>query len=392
MLIIKNAIVHTMARGVLEDAHVLVRDGKISEIIVQDSAIDDRNADFEGIVIDAHRKHLYPGFIDAHSHLGMWEDSIGFEGSDGNESVDPVTPHLRAIDGINPMDRTFEEARAGGITATATGPGSANVIGGQFAVIKTWGVCIDDMILKAPCAMKCALGENPKRTYNDREESPVTRMATAAMMRESFIKAKDYVEKKKLAETDEDAEKPDFDFKMEALVEVVEKKIPIKVHAHRADDILTAIRIAKEFDLDMTIEHCTEGHLIVEQLKRENYAPIVGPSLSERSKFELKNLTFKTPGILSNAGIKIAIMTDHPVIPIQYLPLCASLAVKAGMDRKEAMKAITINAAEIIGVGDRIGSIEEGKDADLVLWDRDPFDAHSEVLWTMIDGEIVYKR
>ena len=389
MLIVKNARIHTITGGVVKKGYVLVRDGKILEISKKSEPSEIEN----GVeVIDAKGMHLFPGFIDAHSHLGMWEDSIGFEGSDGNESVDPVTPQLRAIDGINPMDRTFEEARAGGITATATGPGSANVIGGQFVVIKTCGVCIDDMILKAPCAMKCALGENPKKTYNDREESPVTRMATAAILRESFIKAKDYVEKKRLAEMDEEAEKPDFDFKMEALVDVVEGNIPIKVHAHRADDILTAIRIAKEFDLEMTIEHCTEGHLIVEQLKRERYAPIVGPSLSERSKFELKNLTFKTPGILSNAGIKIAIMTDHPVIPIQYLPLCASLAVKAGMDRDEAMKAISINAAEIIGVGDRIGSIEAGKDADLVLWDRDPFDAHSEVLWTMIDGKIVYKR
>jgi imidazolonepropionase-like amidohydrolase len=389
MFIIKNATIHTITGGVIEKGYVLVRDGKIHEVSKNSEPPELENG---AELIDAKGMHLFPGFIDAHSHLGMWEDSIGFEGSDGNESVDPVTPHLRAIDGINPMDRTFEEARAGGITATATGPGSANVIGGQFAVIKTCGICIDDMILKAPCAIKCALGENPKRTYNEREESPVTRMATAAILRESFITAKDYVEKKRLAETDEDAEKPDFDFKMEALVDVVEGNLPIKVHAHRADDILTAIRIAKEFNLEMTIEHCTEGHLIVENLKKEKYAPIVGPSLSERSKFELKNLTFKTPGILSNAGIKIAIMTDHPVIPIQYLPLCASLAVKAGMDRDEAMKAISINAAEIIGVGDRIGSIEAGKDADLVLWDRDPFDAHSEVLWTMIDGKVVYKR
>jgi len=389
MLIIRNAIVNTISGGAIENGFVAINDGKILKtggVPVPDELL--KGAE----LLDANGMELYPGFIDAHSHLGMWEDGVGFEGSDGNESVDPVTPQMRAIDAINPMDRTFEEARAGGITATATGPGSANVIGGQFAVIKTWGICIDDMIVKAPCAIKCAFGENPKRTYNDREESPVTRMGTAALLRENFIKAKEYFEKKKLAETDEDADKPDFDFKMEALSEVIEKKLPIKAHAHRADDIMTAIRIAKEFDLDMTIEHCTEGHLIVDRLKKENFAPIIGPSLSERSKFELKNLTFKTPGILSNAGIKIAIMTDHPVIPIQYLPLCASLAVKAGMKRIDAMKAITINAAEIIGVGDRIGSIEEGKDADLVLWDRDPFDAHSEVIWTMIDGKVVYER
>lgn len=391
MLLIKNARIHTMIDGVVKDAHVLVKEGKIDRIIEKAERAD---GFMEGVgrVLDAGGRDLYPGFIDAHSHLGMWEDAIGFEGSDGNEITDPVTPHLRAIDGINPFDRTFEEARAGGITCTATGPGSANVIGGQFAVIKTWGKCIDEMILKAPCAVKCAFGENPKRTYNERDESPMTRMATAALLRENLIKARDYMEKKKEAETDEEAEKPDFDFKMEILAEVIEKRLPLKAHAHRADDILTAIRIAKEFDVDMTLEHCTEGHLIVDYLKKEKFAPIVGPSLSERSKFELKNLTFKTPGILANAGIKIAIMTDHPVIPIQYLPLCASLAVKAGMDRHEAMKAITINAAEIIGVGDRVGSIEVGKDADLVLWDRDPFDAHSEVLWTVIDGQVVYER
>lgn len=386
MLLIRNATVHTVAGPVLKETDVLVKKGKIAKIA---QGIETGP---EVAVLEAGGRDLYPGFIDAHSHLGMWEDAIGFEGSDGNEMTDPVTPHLRAIDAINPFDRTFEEARAGGVTCTATGPGSANVLGGQFAVIKTLGTRVDDMVLRAPCAVKCAFGENPKRTYHDRDDSPMTRMATAALLRENLMKAKEYLDKKKAAETDEEADKPEFDFKLEALCPVLERQLPLKAHAHRADDILTAIRIAKEFDVDMTLEHCTEGHLIVDHLKEAGFAPIVGPSLSERSKFELKNLTFKTPGILAAAGMKIAIMTDHPVVPIQYLPLCASLAVKAGMDRMEALKAITLNAAEILGVADRVGSIEVGKDADLVLWDRDPFDVHSEVLWTLIDGKMGYER
>ena len=384
-MFIKNGYVMTMEGKVYEKASILVRNGKIQEIG------EELVAPLDAVVIDAAGKIITPGLIDAHCHLGLWEDAIGFEGADGNEATDPVTPHMRAIDGINPMDRTFEEARQGGVTSVATGPGSANVIGGQFAAIKTWGKRIDDMILKEPLAMKCAFGENPKRVYHDRKQSPSTRMATAAILRETLYKAKEYAGK--LEEAKEDAsKKPGMDMKMEALLPVIRKEIPIKAHAHRADDIFTAIRIAKELDVNITLEHCTEGHLIVEELKKEGLYAVVGPSLSDRSKYELKNLTFETAGVLSKAGIKIAIMTDHPVIPLQYLPMCAALAVKAGMDETEALKAITIYAAEILGIDDRVGSIREGKDADLVIWEGHPFELQSTVEYTIINGNIIYQK
>jgi len=383
MLFIKDAKIYTMEGIKYERGSILIDNGKIVE--VGESLV----APLDAEVIDGEGKIVLPGFIDAHCHLGMWEDSIGFEGADGNEATDPVTPQLRAIDGINPMDRTFTEAVEGGITCVATGPGSANVIGGQFAAIKTYGDRIDDMIVKAPLAMKIAFGENPKSVYNDKKQMPTTRMATAAILRETLMKAKEY--KMRLDREDEDS-KPDYDIKMDALLKVINGEIPIKAHAHRAADIFTAIRIAKEFGLKMTLDHCTDGHLIVKHLAKEGYPAIVGPSLSERSKYELKNLTFDTPGILSKAGIKVAIMTDHPVIPIQYLPLCASLAVKAGMEEEEAMKAITINPAQILEIDDRVGSIKAGKDADIVIWDKHPFDIQSKVLYTIINGQIVYKR
>ncbi|RKD23574.1 Imidazolonepropionase [Caminicella sporogenes DSM 14501] len=385
MLLIKNGKVYTMEGKVYNKVSILIEDGKIKEI--GENIV----APLDVEVIDAEGKIVMPGFIDAHCHLGMWEDAIGFEGADGNEMTDPVTPHLRAIDAINPLDRSFEEARQGGITCVATGPGSANVIGGQFAAIKTYGDRIDDMIVKAPMAMKCAFGENPKRVYNEKKLSPMTRMATAAILRESLMKAREY--KRKLDKAGDDISKrPAFDMKMEALLPVLNKEIPLKAHAHRADDILTSIRIAKEFDVRITLEHCTEGHLIAHHIKNENLAAVVGPSFGTRTKFELKNLTFETPGILSKAGVKVAIMTDSPVVPLQYLPLCASLAVKSGMDEEEALKAITINAAEIMEVDDRVGSIKEGKDADIVIWSVHPFDINSEVLYTIIDGKVVYKK
>ncbi|MFA5527283.1 MAG: amidohydrolase [Peptostreptococcales bacterium] len=381
-MILRNGKVYTKDGHYKENMDIVIKGGRIKKIDKNIEAKDEEELDLKGYPI-------YPGFIDAHSHLGMWEDAIEFEGADGNEATEPITPHLRAIDAINPMDRTFEEAYKGGITATCTGPGSANVIGGQAATIKTYGVRIDDMIMKAPAAMKCALGENPKRVYNDLEKSPMTRMASAALLRGTFMDAKEYLEKK---ESDDEDKHPDFDMQMEALIPVLKKEIPLKVHAHRADDIFTAIRIAKEFNLDLILNHCTEGHLIAEYLREEGIPIIVGPALTDRSKVELKNLTFETAGILQKSGVKIAIMTDHPVTPIQYLPLCAALAAKAGLGEEEALKAITINPAEILGVSDRIGSIEVGKDADLVLWDRHPFDLNSKVLMTIIDGKIVYKN
>lgn len=386
MLLIKNGKIFTMAGEVIEKGSILIENGKIKEIG------SDIVAPLDVEVIDAEGKIVMPGLIDAHCHLGMWEDGIGFEGEDGNEMVDPVTPHLRAIDGINPMDRTFEEAYQGGVTCVATGPGSANVVGGQFAAIKTYGKRIDDMVVKQPLAMKVAFGENPKRVYNSLKKSPMTRMATAAILRETLFKAKRYLEKLEKAKEDP-SKAPEFDMKMEAMVKVLRKEIPLKAHAHRADDILTAIRIAREFDLDITLEHCTEGHLIADYLAEEGKYAIVGPSLSERSKFELKNLTFETPGILQKAGVKIAIMTDSPVIPLQYLPLCAGLAVESGMDEMEALKAITINPAEILGIDDRVGSLEVGKDADIVIFDRNPVkNIGSKAVVTIIDGKVVYRK
>ncbi len=385
MILIKNAKIYTVAGEPIEKGSILIDAGRIKEIGTEIIAPKDTQ------VIDVEGKLVFPGMIDAHCHLGLWEDAIGFEGSDGNEMSDPVTPHLRGIDGINPMDRTFEEAYQAGITTVATGPGSANVIGGQFAAIKTYGKRIDDMTIDENIAMKVAFGENPKRVYHEKKRSPMTRMATAAILRETLMKAKRYQEK--IAEAKEDKSNyPNFDMKMEALLPVLEGKIPLKAHAHRADDIFTSIRIAKEFGLRLTLEHCTEGHLIADELAEEGYAAVVGPSFGDRSKYELKNKTFDTPGILNKAGVKVAIMTDHPVIPLQHLPMCAALAVGAGMPEDEALKAITIYPAEILGLADRVGSLEVGKDADIVIWNKHPFDIQASVEYTIINGKIVYQK
>lgn len=383
MILMKNANIHTMNHKIYENGMILVENGKIKDI--------GNNIDVpSGVkVIDLEGKFVMPGMIDAHCHLGMWEDGIGAEGSDGNEIVDPVSPSLRAIDAINPMDVCFKDAVEGGVTTVATGPGSANVIGGQFAVIKTYGDRIDDMVVNDCLAMKCALGENPKRCYGNLKKSPSTRMATAAILRENLMKAKQYVEKKKLAKK-KGIKAPEFDMKMEDLSKVIKREIPLKVHAHRADDILTALRIAKEFQVDLTLDHCTEGHLITKYLK-EGYQKgiIVGPSLSNRSKVELRNLTFKTPGILYNEGINVAIMTDHPVIPLQYLPICAAIAAREGLDENEALRAITINPAKILGIDNKVGSLEKGKDADIVVFTGHPFDLRNKIAMVMINGKVV---
>lgn len=385
MILIKNANIHSMADENFENGMILIDNGKI--IAIGDEVNIPHNAE----IIDAKGKFVMPGMIDAHCHLGMWEDGMGFEGADGNEAVDPVTPHLRAIDAINPMDVCFKDAVDAGITTVATGPGSANVIGGQFAIIKTHGNSIDNMIVNECLAMKVAFGENPKRVYHSQKKSPSTRMATAAILREQLIKAKMYIEKENQALENPD-KGPEFDIKMEALAKVIKKEIPLKAHAHRADDILTALRIAKEFDVDITLEHCTEGHLIVDYLKEGIQKGIIlGPALSNRSKVELQNLTFETPGILSKAGLKVAIMTDHPVIPLQYLPVCAGLAARAGMEEEEALKAITINAAEVLGIADKLGSLEVGKDADIVIYSGHPFDLRSKVEFVMVNGDVVKK-
>lgn len=386
MKLIKNALIYTMAGEIIENGSILIEEGRIKEV----GRNIEEPKDVE--IIDAGGKMVMPGFIEAHSHIGLKEDSIGFEGIDHNEAVDPITPHMRAMDGVNPMDITFKEALAAGVTTAQASPGSANVIGGSTAVIKLSGHRIDDMVIKEPAAMKIAFGENPKRVYNEQRKTPVTRMGIAGVLREALIKARTYMEKKEAAGGDITKE-PSFDMKSEALIPVLKKEIPLKAHAHRADDIFTAIRIAREFDLDLTIDHCTDGSAIAEDLAREGYPAIVGPSLGHRTKFELKTKSFSTAKLLIELGLKVAITTDSPVIPLHHLPLCAGLVYGEGLDEMEALKAITINPAEIMGLGDRIGSIEVGKDADIIILDGHPLkDLDFKVDYTIIDGEVVYRR
>lgn len=395
MLLIKNGKIFTMAGVNYDKGYILIDGGKIIRVGRDEKELNEEGIDRkEGLrVIDANNKYVLPGLIDAHCHVGLWEDSVGFEGEDGNEMTDPVTPHLRAIDGVYHSDRAFTEARENGITTVVTGPGSANVIGGQFAALKTYGRRVESMVLKDPVAMKVAFGENPKTVYSEKRQSPMTRMATAAILRENLMRAKEYKEMMDKYEGDkENNDKPEYDMKLEALVKVLNREIPVKAHAHREDDILTAIRVAKEFDIDLTIEHCTEGHLIKDILLEEKVPVIVGPSLTDRSKIELRNQSLKTPGILAEAGVKIAIMTDHPCTPIQYLALCAAMAVREGMNEEDALKAITINAANITGIDNRVGSLEVGKDADVVIFDGHPFELRTRAVMTIINGEIVYER
>lgn len=385
MLAITNAKVFPVDAPVIEKGSILIDGGKIVKV----GANIDIPAEAE--VIDAGGRSVYPGFIDAHCHVGMWESAIGFEGDDVNEMTDPVTPHMRAIDGFNPMDETVKEACQAGVTLAATGPGSANPIGGTFMAIKTYGHRVDDMVVKDPLAMKIAFGENPKRVYNAKNKTPMTRMGTAAILREALGKAMRYKEQIDRA-GDDPSNLPAYDAKMEALLPVVKKQIPLKAHAHRADDIFTSIRIANEFGLDITLDHCTEGHLIAEDLAKIGAKAIIGPSFGHKSKFELTNKTFETPGVLAKAGVKVAIMTDSPVVPLSTLPLMAGMAVQAGMDKDEALKAITLNAAEILGLQDRVGSLTPGKDADLVIYEGDPMEINGKSWMVIIDGKIVYKR
>ena len=381
MKLIKNGLVYTMSKDEAEYLDLLI-DGSV---FVKVEPHIEPEADWE--VIDTAGMNIFPGFIDAHSHLGMQESAIGFEGQDTNEMTDILTPHLSAIDGINPMDITFKEAALGGVTTVGTGPGSANVLGGTFCAIKTVGHRVDDMVINDCVAMKCAFGENPKRCYKDKNN--FSRMSTAAKLREMLIKAKEYDEKKQSAKGNP-CKMPKWDMKLEALLPVIHKEIPLKAHAHQANDIFTAIRIAKEFDVRMTLEHVTDGALIAEELAQEkDFMLAVGPSLHSRSKFECKNLDFNAPAALSNAGIPISIITDAPVVPQQYLAMCAGLAVQAGMKPIEALKAITINPARHLGIDHRVGSIEVGKDADLVIVDGSPFEILDTVSMVFVNGERV---
>ena len=378
MLLIRNGLIFDAVHREPYTADILVKDGKIAEIGAGLTA--------DCPTYDAAGLHIYPGFVEAHCHIGLDGSGIGFEGDDCNEMTDILTPQLRAIDGIYPQDPTFREALEAGVTTVCTGPGSANVLGGQFAVIKTAGHRVDDMIVRPFAAMKCAFGENPKRCYKDKNN--YSRMSTAAKLREALMKAQEY-DAKKQAAGDDPAKRPPLDVKLEALLPVLHGEVPLKAHAHRADDIFTAIRIAKEFGVRLTLEHVTEGHLIAEDLAQEDYPMAVGPSLTHASKFELRNKTFTTPGILAKAGCRVSIITDSPVIPQSYLPLCAALAVRAGMDPFDALRAITIRPAEHIGAADRVGSIECGKEADFVVMDG-PWDAVSSgVKAVFVNGEKV---
>lgn len=378
MLLIRNGLIFDAVHREPYTADILVKDGKIAEIGAGLTA--------DCPTFDAAGLHVYPGFVEAHCHIGLDGSGIGFEGDDCNEMTDILTPQLRAIDGIYPQDPTFREALEAGVTTVCTGPGSANVLGGQFAVIKTAGHRVDDMIVRPFAAMKCAFGENPKRCYKDKNN--YSRMSTAAKLREALMKAQEY-DAKKQAAGDDPEKRPPLDVKLEALLPVLHGEVPLKAHAHRADDIFTAIRIAKEFGVRLTLEHVTEGHLIAEDLAQEDYPMAVGPSLTHASKFELRNKTFTTPGILAKAGCRVSIITDSPVIPQSYLPLCAALAVRAGMDPFDALRAITIRPAEHIGAADRVGSIECGKDADFVVMDG-PWDAVSSgVKAVFVNGEKV---
>lgn len=344
-------------------------------------------------IIDVSGCYVLPGFVDAHCHIGMWEDGMGKEGADGNEMTNPVTPQLRAIDGINPFDPCFSEALACGVTCAVTGPGSANVIGGQFVAMKTYGRTIEDMIIKEPVAMKAATGENPKRVYNEKKATPSTRMATAAILRQALADAEDY-EKKLEAGKNDPSKLPSRDLGKEAMLKVLHRELTLKVHAHRKDDILTALRIAREFNIKITIEHCTEGYLIAdilkEQMEQLGAGIIIGPLLTDRGKIELKNLSFEAPVRLYEAGVEFAMMTDHPVIPLMYLPVCAALAVREGLPEEEALKSITINAAKITGIDDRVGSIKAGKDADIAVFSGNPLDYRSRCILTLVGGEIVH--
>lgn len=380
MLCIKNGMIYNAICKEGFQADILVDDGKIKTI--------EKNLEVANNVqiINAEGLQVYPGFVEAHGHIGLDGYGIGYEGMDYNELNDIISPQMRGIDGVKPFDPAFAAAAAAGVTCVCVGPGSANVLGGTFTTIKTVGKRVDNMVVRDNVAMKCAFGENPKRVYRDKTDS--SRMTTAALLRETLFKAKDYLAKKEAA-GDDFTKRPKFDIKLEALIPVLKKEIPLKAHAHATEDIFTALRIAKEFDLEITLEHVTEGHLIAEELAKENVPLAVGPTLTSASKFELRNKSWTTPGVLAAAGCQVSIITDSPVIPQEYLPLCAGLAVQAGMDPFAALQAITINPAKHAGIADRVGSLEVGKDADIVITDASPFAVSTKVKYVLIDGKIL---
>ncbi len=385
-----NAKILTASDGrsvppVVESGTVLFVDGKIT-------AVGPRVEVPAGArVIDAKGKVVTPGFIDAHCHIGIEEDGAGWAGSDGNEATDPVTAEVRALDGINPKDVAYRDAIAAGVTCVQVDPGSANIIGGETLVMKTWGSpVVEDLVLKRPSGLKAALGENPKRVYGTQRKMPATRLGNAAVMRKALYAAKDYLRKKEQAKDPDKV--PELNLRHESIARVLKKEVPLRIHVHRADDIMTALRIAAEFDINVSLEHFTEGDKVVDKVLPTGIPVTMGPSLTDKSKLEVKDIGFAGPVAVSKAGIKMAMVTDHPVLPIQYLRVCAGLAIREGMDEERALLAITRYAAEIAGVADRVGSIEVGKDADVVVWSKDPFEYDAKAEFTFIDGKQVDVR
>ena len=381
-MLIFNGVVHPVDAPVIPNGYVELEGGKIKGV----GPIEALPKGCEGPSLDVKGGHIVPGFVDAHCHLGLFGDALKFEGDDGNEATNPCTPHVRAIDGVNPLDRCFQEAREGGVTTVLTGPGSANPISGQGIVIKTLGAWVDQMVLKAPATMKMALGENPKTVYNGRKETPTTRMGTASVIRTELARALEYMDRQDKADTEAGTNAPGYDPRLEALIPVLRGELPVHIHAHRADDIATAVRICREYGLQFVVVHGTEGYRVTELLAAEGVGVITGPILTDRSKPELAGLTIENPARLAKAGVEIAICTDHPVTPIQYLPLCAAIAVRGGLEPEEALRAITLGGARLAGVAHRVGSLTPGKDADVVVTSGLPLEWTGSVEHVFING------
>lgn len=384
MLAIVNARLETVSNGIIENGQILVKDGKIMALGPQ------VEIPAEARVIDAGGRTVTPGIIEAHSHIGINEQGIGWEGSDGNEVSSPITAWCRAIDGINMRDSAFNDFLRAGITSTNVVPGSANLIGGLSVAIKCTGTIVDEAAIKFPTGVKAALGENPKSVYGGRNQSPSTRMGNAALMREALLKAQQYMSKLDAATSA--ADKPKYDKQCDALLPVMRGEIPLRIHCHRADDIVTALRIVNEFGIKYTLEHVTDGYLLVDLLKKNDAVVAVGPTIQYGSKVENRERDFRTPVALARAGIKYCLTTDHAVVAGHHLLLIAGLSVGWGVDRDLALRSITLSAAEHACIADRVGSLEVGKDADIVIWSGDPLDFTTHADVTIIDGQIVYER
>lgn len=390
-----NGKIFTMAGSILESGYVrtngktieavgTMEEAKYNNLLAAGVRGHKRNVHEQEKILDVQGAWVMPGLIEAHAHIGLTEEKSGLIGDDCNEQTNPILPGLRGLDAVNPLDPAFHDAIQAGITSVMAGPGSADVVGGQFVFMKTHGRCADHMIVKNPAAMKVAFGENPKTSFGEQNICPGTRMGVAYLLRKELFKAVQYLEKKEKGKLEE------LDFDMEQWIPVLKREIPLKAHAHRADDILTAIRIAKEYQIDLTLDHCTEGHLITEEIVKSGFPVIAGTDLTARSKVEVEYMSFKTAGILSDAGVKVAVTTDHPVALIQYLPICAGYSVKYGMSMEEGLKALTIYPAQICRVEERVGSLEVGKDADIAIFDGNPMEVFTHTLYTVIDGTIVY--